>query len=274
MITFDDLLQRRRRRPLEASVDSRDLAQIVYTSGTESLPKGAMLTHDAVMWQYVSCVVDAEHRAPTNDAARAAAVPLRAARRVPGPGDLRRRHQRHHGQADARQPAAADRSRTASRSFFAPPTVWIALLRSPLFDQTDLSTLRKGYYGASIMPVEVLREIARRLPNVRLLEPLRPDRDRAARHHARPEDQLRKPGSCRQRRAERRDARRRRLRCEDVKRRRGRRDRAPLAAPDARLLPRRRAHRGRVRRRLVPLAATSRPSTTRATSPSSTARRT
>ena len=36
-----------------------DLAQIVYTSGTESLPKGAMLTHEAVIWQYVSCVVDA-----------------------------------------------------------------------------------------------------------------------------------------------------------------------------------------------------------------------
>ena len=35
------------------------LAQIVYTSGTESLPKGAMPTHDTVIWQYVSCVVDA-----------------------------------------------------------------------------------------------------------------------------------------------------------------------------------------------------------------------
>ena len=30
-------------------------------------------------------------------------------------------------------------------SFFAPPTVWISLLRSPLFDQTDLSSLREGY---------------------------------------------------------------------------------------------------------------------------------
>ena len=32
----------------------------------------------------------------------------------------------------------------------------------------DLSTLRKGYYGASIMPVEVLREMQQRLPRVRL----------------------------------------------------------------------------------------------------------
>jgi acyl-CoA synthetase (AMP-forming)/AMP-acid ligase II len=31
-------------------------------------------------------------------------------------------------------------------SFFCPPTVWIALLRSPLFDECDLSSLRKGYY--------------------------------------------------------------------------------------------------------------------------------
>ena len=53
-------------------------------------------------------------------------------------------------------------------SFFAPPTVWIALLRSPLFDRTDLTSLRKGYYGASIMPVGVLRELAQRLPRVRL----------------------------------------------------------------------------------------------------------
>jgi fatty-acyl-CoA synthase len=43
--------------------------------------------------------------------------------------------------------------------FFAPPTVWIALLRSPLFEATDLSSLHHGYYGASIMPVEVLREV-------------------------------------------------------------------------------------------------------------------
>ena len=53
-------------------------------------------------------------------------------------------------------------------SFFAPPSIWIALLRSPLFDATDLSSLEKGYYGASIMPVEVLREMQKRLPKVRL----------------------------------------------------------------------------------------------------------
>ena len=65
---------------------------------------------------------------------------------------------------------------------FCPPTVWISLLRHPDFDTTDLSSLRKGYYGASPMPVEVLRELQRRLPDVAALELLRPDRDGPAGH--------------------------------------------------------------------------------------------
>jgi fatty-acyl-CoA synthase len=61
--------------------------------------------------------------------------------------------------------AAIERERATK--LFAPPTVWISLLRHPSFDATDLSSLRKGYYGASAMPVEVLRELQRRLPDVR-----------------------------------------------------------------------------------------------------------
>ena len=38
---------------------------------------------------------------------------------------------------------------------------------APGLRATDLSSLRKGYYGASPMPVEILRELQRRLPEVR-----------------------------------------------------------------------------------------------------------
>jgi fatty-acyl-CoA synthase len=120
--------------------------------------------------------------------------------------------------------------------------VWISLLRSPLFEQTDLSSLRKGYYGASIMPVEVLREMARRLPDVGFWNPVRPDRDRAAGDHARPRGPAAQAGLLRPRRAERGNARGRRRPAGRAAGEVGR-DRAPLAAPDARLLPRRRAHR-------------------------------
>src|SRR5690606_3525821 len=50
---------------------------------------------------------------------------------------------------------------------FAPPTVWIAMLRHPDFDNFQLKTLEKCYYGAASMPREILRELSRRLPNSR-----------------------------------------------------------------------------------------------------------
>src|SRR5262249_35873046 len=81
-------------------------------------------------------------------------------------------------------------------SFFAPPSVWIALLRSPLFDRADLSSLRKGYYGASIMPVEVLREMQRRLPMVRLWNFYGQTEIAPLATVLKPEDQLRKAGSA------------------------------------------------------------------------------
>ena len=51
---------------------------------------------------------------------------------------------------------------------FAPPTVWISFLRHEAFEEHDLASLEKVQYGASIMPVPVLRELRERLPNPRL----------------------------------------------------------------------------------------------------------
>jgi fatty-acyl-CoA synthase len=48
MRSFDALLSTTA-APAALEIDGRSLAQIIYTSGTESLPKGAMLTHEAVI---------------------------------------------------------------------------------------------------------------------------------------------------------------------------------------------------------------------------------
>jgi fatty-acyl-CoA synthase len=64
------------------------------------------------------------------------------------------------------------------------------------FDATDLSALRKGYYGASIMPVEVLQELVRRLPNVRFWNLYGQTEIAPLATMLGPDDQLRKPGSC------------------------------------------------------------------------------
>ncbi len=39
------------------SVGDDDVIRIMYTSGTESRPKGALLTSRSLMWQYISCIV-------------------------------------------------------------------------------------------------------------------------------------------------------------------------------------------------------------------------
>jgi len=174
---------------------STDLAQIVYTSGTESTPKGAMLTHDAVLWQYVSCVVDAEIAA--NDLALHA-LPLYHCAQLDvffGPAIFV-------GSSNViTSKPVPDHLLSLMEtykitSFFAPPTVWIALLRSPLFDAAKLKHLAKGYYGASIMPVEVLRELAARLPSVRLWNLYGQTEIAPLATMLGPDDQLRKPGSC------------------------------------------------------------------------------
>jgi fatty-acyl-CoA synthase len=179
----------------DPEITAADLAQIVYTSGTESSPKGAMLTHDAVIWQYVSCIVDAAiaaddltlHALPLYHCAQldvffGPSIYIGATNVItafPTPDNLL---------------PLIERYRISS--FFAPPTVWISLLRSPRFDTSDLSSLRKGYYGASIMPVEVLRELAQRLPRVRLWNLYGQTEIAPLATLLGPEDQLRKPGSC------------------------------------------------------------------------------
>jgi fatty-acyl-CoA synthase len=179
----------------EIALSGGDLAQIVYTSGTEALPKGTMLTHDAVLWQYVSCVVDA---CIARDDLALHALPLYHCAQL----DVFLGPSIYVGATNVitAGPTADNLLPLIQRhrvtSFFAPPTVWIALLRSPLFDRTDLSSLEKGYYGASIMPIEVLREMARRLPKVKLWNLYGQTEIAPLATMLAPEDQLRKPGSC------------------------------------------------------------------------------
>lgn len=193
MLTFDALCKP---GPApERELDGRMPAQLIYTSGTESRPKGASLTHEAVISEYVTSLVDTEvavgdtllHALPLYHCAQldcflGPAIYVGASNIITG------------------TPSAENILKLISAnqitSFFAPPTVWIALLRSPDFDSTDLSHLRKGYYGASIMPVEVLKEIQQRLPAVRLWNLYGQTEMAPIATVLKPEDQLRKAGSA------------------------------------------------------------------------------
>ena len=149
----------------EFSVDDTDIAQLLYTSGTTSAPKGAVMTHRALVHQYLSAllVLDftpddrAVHALPLYHSAQMHVflLPLLSigAHNIIVPGPV------------PEQLLALFEQRQIN-SFFAAPTVWVALANSPELETRNLESLRKAYYGASIMPGPVLDRLRARLPEL------------------------------------------------------------------------------------------------------------
>jgi fatty-acyl-CoA synthase len=180
---------------IDPDLEDESLGQIVYTSGTTAAPKGAMMTHRAMMAQYYSVIpamnfIEADralaalplyHTAQTH----AFTMPqlLVGARTI---------------LIEAPAPELVLRLIEQERitSFFAPPTVWISLLRHPDCATRDLSSLEKIYYGASIMPVPVLHELRDRLPRARPYNCYGQTEIAPLATMLRPEEHDARPGSC------------------------------------------------------------------------------
>ncbi|TJZ44023.1 acyl-CoA synthetase [Streptomyces piniterrae] len=145
--------------------DDGSLVQLLYTSGTTALPKGAMMTHRALIHEYTSAVVALDlketdrplHSLPLYHSAQMHVFLLpylmvgAENTILDGPDPARIFDLVEAGRAD---------------SLFAPPTVWIALSNHPDFAVRELTALRKAYYGASIMPLPVLERLRARLPGL------------------------------------------------------------------------------------------------------------
>lgn len=149
------------------TVKDTDIAQILYTSGTTSHPKGAMHTHRGFMAEYSSCI---QHLEIVSADRLLAALPLYHSAQMhvftmPGlmVGSTSLILQ-------VPTPDAIFRAVSSEKlnSVFAPPTVWIGLLRDEGFASNDLSSLVNIYYGASIMPEPIVAELGERLPGCRL----------------------------------------------------------------------------------------------------------
>ncbi|TQF06173.1 AMP-binding protein [Kitasatospora acidiphila] len=140
-----------------------DLVQLLYTSGTTAAPKGAMMTHRALLHEYLSAITALDlretdrllHALPLYHSAQLHVFLL--------PGLMLGCENRL---IQAPDPATVLRLLTTERltSFFAPPTVWAALTAHPDFAAADLGHLEKAYYGASVMPAPVLERLRTALP--------------------------------------------------------------------------------------------------------------
>ncbi|MFI6654968.1 acyl-CoA synthetase [Streptomyces sp. NPDC050523] len=163
----DSLLARQAAAPAYDGPEPRaeDLVQLLYTSGTTALPKGAMMTHRALVHEYLSAITALDlsagdrpvHSLPLYHSAQMHVflLPYLAVGAtniiLDAPDGDRLFDLIEAGRVD---------------SLFAPPTVWIGLSNRPDFATRDLSGLRKAYYGASIMPVPVLERLRERLPEL------------------------------------------------------------------------------------------------------------
>ncbi|MCD9194536.1 fatty acyl-CoA synthetase [Streptomyces albireticuli] len=194
------LLERLAERPEHARLltggpDADALVQLLYTSGTTALPKGAMMTHRAFVHAYASAVT---------------ALDLKEADRPVHALPLYHSAQTHvfllpylavgaeNVVIDAPDP---DRlleliEKDGVDSLFAPPTVWIDLARDPGFGTRDLSGLRKAYYGASIMPVPVLERLRSRLPGLAFYNCFGQSETGPLTTVLRPEEHAERPASC------------------------------------------------------------------------------
>ncbi|MFF3504474.1 acyl-CoA synthetase [Streptomyces sp. NPDC003247] len=163
----DSLLSRLAATPPYDGPEPRgeDLVQLLYTSGTTALPKGAMMTHRALVHEYLSAITALDlsagdrpaHSLPLYHSAQMHVflLPYLAVGAtnivLDAPDGDRLFDLIEAGRVD---------------SLFAPPTVWISLANRPDFATRDLDGLRKVYYGASIMPVPVLERLRERLPKL------------------------------------------------------------------------------------------------------------
>jgi fatty-acyl-CoA synthase len=149
----------------EAGVADDDLVQLLYTSGTTSRPKGAMMTHRALVHEYVSAIVALEltdrdvalHSLPLYHSAQMHVflLPALAVGAV------------NHLTVAPDVEALFDHvERRGVNAVFLPPTVWVAVANHPDLQRRELGGLRKAFYGASIMPVPILQRLRAALPAV------------------------------------------------------------------------------------------------------------
>lgn len=150
---------------LDVEVADSDLVQFLFTSGTTSRPKAAMMTHRALVHEYASSVLaldadesdDPLHAMPLYHSAgmHVFLMPYLAVgatnhlMELPDVPEILRRIERDHIGA-----------------LFLAPTVWVPLSQHRDLDTRDLSSLGKAFYGASIMPGPVLQMLQRRLPEL------------------------------------------------------------------------------------------------------------
>ncbi|MGC9182857.1 fatty acyl-CoA synthetase [Caldisphaera sp.] len=194
-VDFNDILKNYSDKEPDKILNIWDPVTIMYTSGTESLPKGVIHTNQSLIAEYVSSIISGRfenrdvviHALPLYHTAQKDVflVPyvwLGATNIVLPKGDI--------------QLIMESIQKYKANSMFAPPTVWIGIVNHPDFKKYDLSSIEKIYYGAAIMPVEVLNRLRKEFPNAKFVNYYGQTELAPAHTALLPEDHEIKPGTA------------------------------------------------------------------------------
>ncbi|CAM3360013.1 fatty acyl-CoA synthetase [Nocardioides dubius] len=180
---------------LDVEVADGDLVQLLYTSGTTSAPKGAMMTHRALMHEYLSSVLALDFDA---DDAPLHCMPLYHSAQMhvfllPYLMVGASNHLLPRPDAGA---LIALVEANQHRALFLAPTVWVPLVNHPDYRPERFASLRKAYYGASIMPVPVRERLGRELPELGFYNCFGQSEIGPLATVLRPEEHAERPDSC------------------------------------------------------------------------------
>ncbi|WP_293787663.1 acyl-CoA synthetase [uncultured Aeromicrobium sp.] len=150
---------------IDVEVSDTDLVQLLYTSGTTSRPKGAMMTHRALVHEYVSAIIALDFT-PDDEPLHAMPLYHSAGMHVFLMPYLMVGATNHLLEVPDVPTVLRTIEEQRIGSLFLAPTVWVPLSNHPDFAERDLHSLRKAYYGASIMPGPVLQRLRDALPDL------------------------------------------------------------------------------------------------------------
>ncbi len=168
-VAFSELLRHREHPPVEVKVDEMDSAVIMYTSGTTGTPKGALLSHQAIITGAMNMARLCDLRVGRDKILvvvplfhiTGLAIAFCSAVYAGIPAVIVRKFKTE----EALKIIAQEKVTT----MVAVPTILWLMLNEPELASYDLSSMRQFAAGGSASPEELLKACAAKLPGVQLM---------------------------------------------------------------------------------------------------------
>ena len=166
-LSYSDLIDGADDEELWPAADDEDLAVLLFTSGTTSLPKGVMLSHNSFSSYVLSYVTPAD---PESDERNILTVPLYhiAGMQAMISAIFGGRTLIVQRQFDPKSWMELVEDESVDRAMMV-PTMLKMLMDHEEFHEHDMSSLRVITYGAAPMPVEVVRRAIVEFPNAQFI---------------------------------------------------------------------------------------------------------